>query len=571
MFRTLQLIFLIFVTQIVALSQKNYPTDIFISPIDIPIKLSGTFGELRSDHFHSGIDIKTGERTGLNVYAVADGYISRIKVQSGGYGYALYLTHPNGYVSVYGHLKKYNERINQFVIEEQYKRQSYEIDMYLEEDQFRVNQGDIIALSGNSGYSGGPHLHFEIRDQGSQKPVNPLLFDFNLKDISSPVINVLKIYPADSKSEINGKNSSAVYYPTNKGSKYEINSTDTIEISGTAYFGINCYDPFYGGLNKNGVYSIKMYVDKILTYAHSLETFSFDETRYINSLIDYQEYKQNQRRVQKAFVQPNNKLSIYELAINNGLVDFKKGQKHLISFEVSDINNNRTSLSFWLKGTASHHKESSKNNKETIFSINKTNTFKTSNLVLQVPGNALYDSLSFYYDFQIDPRFPFAAIHQIHYDYVPLHSWCSLAIWPDSIPHWLQDKSLIVKIQNDGVMEAAGGEWVDGFIQTSIREFGNYTIMIDTVPPEIIPLNIYEGKSLLAQTTLEVKILDELSGIKKYTGKLNGHWILMKYDLKSDLLTYDFDKYLLEGDNYFELMVTDNKNNITEYSINITY
>ncbi|MCD4698124.1 MAG: M23 family metallopeptidase, partial [Bacteroidales bacterium] len=281
MLKILQLVFFILVTQIL-FSQNNYPPDVFISPLDIPIKLSGTFGELRSNHFHSGIDIKTGEKTGLNIYTIADGFISRIKIQSGGYGKALYVTHPNGYVSVYGHLNKYNDNINEFVIKEQYRRQSFEIDLYLKEGQISVSQGEIIAYSGNSGRSGGPHLHFEIRDEKSQKPINPLLFGYEVTDRVKPLINLLKVYPMSNIDQINGKNTSAIYYPIANKGNYKLKYSDTIKITGSAYFGLNCFDPFNRGLNKNGVYSIKMFVDSSLVYAHKLETFSFDETRYIN-------------------------------------------------------------------------------------------------------------------------------------------------------------------------------------------------------------------------------------------------------------------------------------------------
>ncbi len=207
MIKTNTFLFLLFLlSPIFILAQNKYPTDYFISPLDIDIKLAGTFGELRGNHFHSGIDIKTGEVEGLEIHSIADGYVSRIKVSSGGYGNALYITHPNGFVSVYGHLQKFNKTLKSYTKKEQYQRESFGVDLFPEKGELKVSKGEIIAWSGNSGSSSGPHLHFEIREEASQKPVNPLLFGIQVKDITIPIINMVKIYPFDRNTIINGRN-----------------------------------------------------------------------------------------------------------------------------------------------------------------------------------------------------------------------------------------------------------------------------------------------------------------------------------------------------------------------------
>ena len=571
MLRLLKLVFLILVTQVLH-AQKNYPTNDFIPPIDIPLKLAGTFGELRSNHFHSGIDIKTGEKTGLNVYAIGDGYVSRIKVQAGGYGKALYITHPNGYVSVYAHLNKYNDKINEFVTLEQYLRKSFEVDLYLEPGKLEVKQGEILAFTGNSGHSAGPHLHFEIRDEASQKPVNPLLFGYSISDRIKPDINMLRVYPATPDDQINGKNKPADFYPVSANGMYLLAKIDTLYVAGSAYFGINTIDQFNNGLNKNGVYSIRVIIDGKETYSHELETFSFDETRYVNSLIDYKEYKLHQRRIQKTFIQPNNRLSIYENVVNKGIYYFPANTTSEITIEVADANGNISTLRFWVKGKSPVDKiKTISNANKTLFGDKKTNTFKTQNLVLEVPGDALYDTLYFEYKQLKSIPKTYSGLHQLHYDFVPLHTTCNLAIWPDSLPLSLQDKALIAKVEENNEFIAAGGEWIDGFIKTGIREFGIYTIIIDTIPPSISPVNIRSDKSLIAQTSIMMTIRDELSGIASYNGYLNNQWILMEYDEKNDLLTYFFDKYLKDGENDFRLEVTDWKNNRAIYKQTLTY
>jgi murein DD-endopeptidase MepM/ murein hydrolase activator NlpD len=568
-------IFLLFIISLQLTAQNYIPQNYFIPPVDITLYLSGTFAELRSDHFHSGMDIRTGEVEGLNIYAIADGYISRIKVTPGGYGKALYITHPNGFVSVYGHLQRYNPTLNEYVIKQQYLRESYQVDLFPKKDQFMVKQGEVVAISGNTGRSGGPHLHFEIRDEATQKPLNPLLFGFKVTDNTPPVINLVKIYPASINSTINHKSNPAEYFTVHKGHEYSLNNTDTITIGGSAYFGINTYDPFNNGNNKNGVYSIRLFVDSALVYKHTANKFSFDETRYINSFIDYKDFKQKKRRIQKSYIQPNNHLSIYNHEINKGVIEFIEDKVSHIRYVVSDIAGNETSLSFYVLGKNIENNQSIEKKPEAIqgelFTYTHKNYFKTDDLVFEVPGRALYDTIQFIYQVSASPENAYSSLHHLHVDYVPLHTWCNLSIWPDLLPINLQDKALIAKVIEDGEFESAGGEWVDGFIKTRIREFGNYCIVIDTVPPEIKPLNIKYQKNLTNQKTIKIKISDELSGIKTYNGMLNDNWILMEYDIKNELLIYRFDKNLEQGSNIFKLTVTDEKRNQSNYQAELIF
>lgn len=552
-------------------AQSYFPQNYFIPPVDIEIYLSGTFAELRSDHFHSGMDIRTGEVEGLNIYAIADGYVSRIKITPGGYGKALYITHPNGFVSVYGHLQKFNPELNDYVYNQQYLRESYGVDLYPKKDQFIVKQGEVIALSGNTGRSGGPHLHFEIRDEATQKPLNPLLFGFKVKDVTPPVINLLKIYPASESSTVMRKSEPAAYFTVHKNHIYSIQNPDTVTIGGSAYFGINTYDPFNNGNNKNGVYSLQLFVDSSLVFKQTANKFSFDETRYINSLIDYKEFKQKRRQIQKSFVQPNNHLSLYNQVIFKGIIEFEENTTSHIMYVVSDIAGNEAILNFYVKGGRSSLEQKDEVIQGELFEYTRRNYFKTDDLVFEVPGRALYDDIKFVYQVSEAPKKTYSPLHHLHFDYIPLHTWCNLSIWPNSLPLHLQDKALIVKIDSDGEFEAAGGEWEDGFIKTRVREFGNYCITIDTISPEIIPLNINKQKNLSNQKTIKIKISDELSGIQSYKGTLNDKWILMEYDVKNDLLIYHFDKNLKKGANNFKLKVIDEKGNKSIYQTELVF
>jgi len=557
------------------IAQEIYPQSYFISPIEIPLQLSGTFAELRSDHFHSGLDIRTGEKEGLKVFAVASGYVSRIKVSSGGYGKAIYISHPNGYVSVYGHLQQFAGVIGDYVKKEQYANESFEVDLYPEAGQIQVTKGEIIGLSGNSGSSGGPHLHFEIRDENSQKPVNPLLFGFKVEDKSPPVLNLLKVYPAGRQSQVEYANSSADFFLVNTGSYWSLSNRDTIQISGKVYFGIGTWDLFNNGNNKNGVYSIKLIADSLTVYQHQMESFSFDETRYINSLIDYSNWSRKKRLIQKSYIQPNNHLSIYQGVVNNGIISFNDEKVHTMIYEVADIAGNISTLKFYVKSeredNAQRSNEIQNGDTNQIFTYKKDNEFHTDNVIFKVPGSALYDTMTFTYEELPGDGKMFSAIHRLHSEDFPLHSWCELSILAESVSSGLKQKALIVKLDNDKNFISVGGNWKEGYIHAQIREFGEYCVVADTVPPVIKPLNINNNKIITGQDTLSVTMADMLSGINSYRGTLNGHWILMEYDAKNDLLFYKFDQHLKKGENNFELIVSDGKNNISKYKANLIY
>jgi len=215
---------------------------LFISPVKIPLALSGNFGELRSDHFHSGIDIKTQGVTGKEIVATSAGYVYRISISPGGFGRALYLRHPSGYSTVYAHLERFIPEIEEYITQQQYEKKSFTITVFPPQEKFVFQQGDLIAYSGNSGSSGGPHLHYEIRKSNSENPVNPLHFDFGVSDNIKPVIEKLAIYPVNRHTLINGQNKARKINVAGGNGNYHVPSGNEITISGLAGFGIKSFD-----------------------------------------------------------------------------------------------------------------------------------------------------------------------------------------------------------------------------------------------------------------------------------------------------------------------------------------
>jgi len=569
LFKSLALFFSLLLTLSLC-AQNNYPKDDFIPPVDFDMALSGTFGELRSNHFHSGIDIKTQGVQGKKLRAVADGFISRIAVSPGGFGKAIYIEHPNGYTSVYGHCKSFTKEIDAYVKDEQYKLESFKVNLFPDNNRFTVKQGDVIAYSGNTGGSMGPHLHFEIRETIDQVPVNPLLLEFPVKDFIRPKIGRLMIYPYGNFSLIDGQNKPLEQKLAGWGPDYRLKNNDTIQVSGNIYLGIETHDVLNAAKNKNGVYSIQVFIDSVEVYAHKLEKFSFTESKYINSLIDYNYYSENKKRIQKTYVEPANQLSIYSEVFNNGIFEFIDNDIHMITYVVKDIYENESVLKFSIKSNPPIFHEVFANgnhqNDGIVFAYDQENIFEDEDIKLIIPKGALYDTLQFQYSVQESESFVYSKIYNIHNKSKPLHKSGKLMIVPQNIDTAYRDKYLISLLDDKGdKLYGAGGKWEGDFIISWISKFGSYVVSIDTVPPEINPVNIFPGKDLKGQYSIKVKIKDELSGIKTYRATMNEKWILMDWDPKTRSLTYSIDKHTAAGKNQFRLAVTDGRSNESVY------
>lgn len=550
------------------LPQGSTKKNLFRSPVDYPITLSGAFGELRRNHFHSGIDIRTGGVQGKPIYAIADGYVSRVNVSPVGFGKALYLVHPNGYTSVYGHLKSYAGTIAEWVKAQQYERESFAIDLEVTPGRLKVKKGDIVAYSGNSGSSGGPHIHFEIRDTQNQEIIDPLDFGFVKPDGVPPGISAVRIYPMDEHAMVNNSAASLTLAVAGSAGSYRLQKADTPRVSGNVIFAVETSDHPAGGL-KTGVHIITLKVDGNLIFSQDIDRFAFSETRYANSLMDYPAFIRQKRKFQRSYVAPNNRLRIYRDVVNNGVVHFSSAGLHQVQYEVTDAFGNRSVLSFFVRS----HPPAPSGRQDVVircedsrrFTYTSDNRFVMPDLKLEIPGEALYADLCFKYE--TSPRRPntYSAVHHLHDPLTPLHTWCRLAIRPDDLPEALKSKAVIVSIDPSGRMSSAGGTWEQGWLTTRIREFSAFAVATDSEKPVIKPVNVFHNKNVKKQSTIQVRISDNLAGIKTYKGTLNGRWILMDYDEKNRLLTYRFDDRMKAGRNVFILTVTDGVGNVAKY------
>lgn len=551
-------IFLFFFS--LAFSQQKIPQNGFRSPLDIPIILSGTFGELRSNHFHSGIDIKTKQKEGFEVFAIGDGHVSRIKIQHWGFGKALYVTHTNGYTSVYAHLKKLAPKLEAYLKKQQYNKESYEIQLYPKADELVLKKGEVIAYSGNSGSSGGPHLHFEIRDAAS-KPMNPMLFGIEVKDSHNPTVNGVFAYALSDSAQINSSNK-IVQLQLKKGKEKNSFVADKVFASGEIGLGVNSYDRQDLAFNKNGIYQLESYVNGVKNFSYNFKKFSFGESRYINTLIDYTRFKKKKQRVQRCFVTPANKLSIYNGVVNNGKIQIEEGKEYTVVLKVKDFKDNTTTITVPIVGKKQKITRKRKENiTKNLVTRSDVHTLKEGDVSVYIPKQTFYED--FYFDLSKDKK----GRYKVHNDKVPAHK--NFVITFDVSKYTAAErKKLFIASLNRKKKPSYSRTKKNGTkFTTSTKNLGTYFLAKDTIPPKVKPVNFAKDKWISSKKYLKIKVTDDLSAVRSYRGTINGKWILFEYDAKKGMLTYDFnDVAFTEAKHNLKLIVTDNVGNSTTFT-----
>lgn len=579
---------------------QSYPVDYFNQPLDGVLQVSGTFAELRGNHFHSGLDLRTNSKEGLPVMASADGYVVRIKISPFGFGKAIYINHPNGYTTVYAHMQGFNDAINDWVRAQQYKLEAFDVDLFPPKDILRVTKGEIIGNSGNSGSSEGPHLHFEIRETNSEMPVDPELFGLPVKDFIRPTMHGLRIYPEGKGSTVNGKPDASTLALAGWGPVYRLKITDTIQVNGKFSLGISASDLLNETSNRNGINGYAVFIDSVKMFDWKAVTFNFNESRYVNSFIDYPYYYATNQRFMRTHTDPGNKLSMYVYNPSKGIFSAKPGSVHYVKVVVNDSKNNESILRFIVKAdnpveadataalaannkkdksgpsnsagessftTSKFKTEDVDNISETpesknglLFTIDKVNNFATPDMRISLPGKCLYDSIRFTYATQPGQLNMYSKVIKLHYPSVPLQDYFDLSIKLEKNPFDVS-KLVVVRINSMNKPSSVGGKYENGFMKVKLRDFGRYAVMVDTTAPAIKAVNIKEGMQLKEIEEIKVIISDNLSGISTYRGTLNGAWILMDYDAKNRLLTYKRDALLLPGNNVLSVTIVDGTGN----------
>ncbi len=551
---------LLFLNFSLVFSQKKYPQNTFRNPLDIPIVLAGTFGELRSNHFHSGIDIKTQGVSGKKVYTAKEGYVSRIKVSLWGYGKALYVTHPNGYTTVYGHLSKFSDKIEKYVKAKQYEKESFAIQLFPGKNELTIDKDEIIAFSGNTGGSSAPHLHFEIRDTGTEKIINPLLFGYEVKDNIAPKLLGLRVSPLNTTSAVNSISATQEIRFTKKSNHTFV--ADSITAIGTIGLAIKTHDLLNAAPNKNGVYSVDMYVNDTLKYHHDLETFAFSESKYINLLIDYELYAKKRRRYQKTYIEKANKLSIYKNNIGKGSLTIKNNKNYDVTIVIKDIEDNKTSLIIPIQGN-NHIKPILKKDTKTPYFVKHTEytVFKEGNSEIRFPKNTFYEDL--YLDYKAETNKA-----TVHKPIVPLHKKYTIAFFTDSLTS-SQKKHAYIGLKKKNYFSFIGATQTKNKLHAKTKHLGDFYIKYDSIAPKIYKPNFTIGQNINKHKTLSIRIKDTHTGIKNYYATIDGKWTLMEYNPKNNKLTYNLNDLAATNTKHtFKIKVRDLLGNTKTFTSN---
>tara|TARA_Y100000739_G_scaffold76683_1_gene64879 strand:- start:5310 stop:6992 length:1683 start_codon:yes stop_codon:yes gene_type:complete len=546
--------FILLITSNIILSQ-NKSENGDVMPLDIAINLSGTYGELRSNHFHSGIDIKTKGVEGLNVYSYDNGHVSRVKISHGGYGKALYILHPDGTSSVYAHLKKFSPKIEKIVKSKQYKKKSYEIEFFPKESEIKILKNEIIAFSGNTGGTTGPHLHFELRDS-NQIPVNPLLNShISIKDNTPPFVSELfykkKSYDIQSQHKIK-KISNTTYL------------ADTIKDVGKIGFGIIAFDKHDLANNKNGVSKISTYLNGNNILSISFDSISFNETKHINTFIDYAFFKNNRKRIQKLYIEDYNPLKFYKTKLNNGYISVNHGESYIYEIHLTDANRNTSILTVPITGDSLANNLdfnlNKKLNKFNLIETKKEYEFDFIDAKVSIPKGTFYKDISLDISFKND-------ILSIDKDTIPLLKPITISFNIDRYNDSIKDRLFVGKLsENNKIVNYSYTIDVLNSKKSSTKSLGNYMIGLDTISPSISPIGFKQNDWISNSTTLKIQIKDNESGIRKYNGWINDKWILFELNTKKGVLVYDFDDNVIkEAKNNLYIEVIDNVGNISQY------
>lgn len=546
----------------------------YINPMDIPMDLSGNFMEPRNDHFHSGLDMRTQGREGIPVKAVADGWISRIKISPWGYGKAVYIDHGDGYTSVYGHLSELKGPVYEACLAAQYRQKDFSIDYEPEKGAVPVKQGDVIALSGNTGGSGGPHLHFELRRTSDQHALDPEALGIHVQDKTPPEIIGVRFYALNDSSRVGPYPGKAKGFPAQGASgRFALKPEDKPTAYGTIGLALHTVDRYDNSAAKCGVRKIELFVDSVPSFSCTFSEIDFSTTRYCNAHMDHALFKEQKMDYHRCYRQPNDKLRIYGKEEAQGRIVLTPGHDHHIRYVVTDANSNRSEFTFLLRGATATEAAGWPGPEidGSLFRYDSENVLAEEGVRFTLPPLALYDDTYVRYERKAVPARALTPLHVLHDLRTPIQLNSDLVLdLPTTLSEALRPKALIVKVDDAGKTSAVTSTYANGKLTAQVRAFGAYTAMLDTVAPVIT--NVDLKADMAGRSSFHLRIADNLSGVTTWRGTLNGEWILLEFEPKTKTLTHTFDTHTkAPGKKEFKLEVTDDRGNRTSYVSTFTH
>ena len=522
-----------------------------VAPLDIPFSLSGTFGEPRATHFHLGLDIRTQGKEGWEVKSIAKGHVSRIRVALSGYGKVLYIDHPNQTTTVYAHLKKFAPKIESYIKKLQYENETYTIQKFPKRGSLTIEAGEVIGFSGNTGGSSGPHLHFEIRETKSQKPLNPLLFNFPVEDKNRPQLQKLFIfYPEE------GRILPHIEPIDLKRENDSLYVTSPIETSGKIGLGIQMFDRQDLSYNRNGIYSAKVMINGKLISHYEFDEVKIGESKKLYIVVDYKNYFQNRQRIVKLFYPEADKLEFMKSLTDQGIFNIELGKSYQILIEIADFSGNKSIIETYVEGMKKNTKAETLGGE--LIKPDRDYLFNLDNQEIYFPKKTFLNPVKIKIDknedgIEIGPNFfPIANPYEINFSF-------------DEKDSLVRAQTFIAKKLKKSLIYLPT-TLKESELNTKVKELGAFTLGRDSISPTVKPYNFKAEQWLSKFKFLNLKIDDDFSGIKSYRGTINGNWVLFEYEPKKKMLTYDFsDKYFEKNKHELQLEVEDNVGNKTVY------
>ncbi|WP_312399632.1 M23 family metallopeptidase [Chryseobacterium sp.] len=520
---------------------QNYPQGYFRNPLNIPINLAANFGAVRSNHFHMGLDIRTNSQENLPVVAAADGYVSRIKIERYGFGNVVYVTHPNGYTTVYAHLNKYFDKLDEYVKEQQYKDEKWEQDISFSPNQFPVTKGQLIALSGNTGGSAGPHLHFEIRDTKTEECINPLLFGFNIPDGIAPIISGLYWYDRRFSTYEPGANGIAVKKAGN------VYTSNVIQVNSPQIsFAIKAVDKANQGFNL-GIYDAELLMDGKLVYSFKIDRVHYNDMRYINGCVDFTKFVRDKMSIQHLSNLPGMKLPNYSSG-SDGIINLSDNEIHNIEIILKDVNGNTSRLTTKVQLNNSSEKISSSN--KTV-SPNESKIIKTENAEINLSKNAVYDAVNFNMSEKPDGEAVSNSI-VLNIPYIPIHDFYGLKIKPNrKLSNEEKDKT-VIELNYGSDKNIIKAKWNDDWAEGKFNRLGTARLLIDNSLPAVSPS--WKEGAMITINSLRLKGTTKIGDIESFRAELNGKWL--RFARVKDDFVYVFDEKCPKGSGSHTLKVT---------------
>jgi hypothetical protein len=527
--------------------------------IEHPLKsvttLSGNYAELRRHHFHGGLDFRTGGVENVPVCAIDEGYISKISISPRGYGKLAYINHPNGYTTLYAHLNGFTSGLDSIVREKQYEKRSFEIEISFQPDEYPVKKGEQFALSGNTGSSGGPHLHFEVRKTDDHTLLNPLYLNnyFKVEDDRPPRILAVKIYGMNDNGIINNGKEKKFQVAANAAKTRTLQGGSDIKAWGEIGFSVKARDYMTGTHFTHTPRIIKLYVDDNLISEVNINNIKYSDSRALNSFIDYSQWMRSGEFYMKSFPDANSPLTIFTDTKYQGIYHITEERPYAVRYEVYDDFELQDAISFTIQGKKT---EIPKNRKMYVSYLpcKESHVFDQQDFLIHFPENALYTDLGLEYKKTASPKFC-SDVHSIGDPEIPLHSFCDITIKINKDTVEDKGKYFIAKLNpNNIITGSAGGVYVNGFMVGKTNAFDKFAVAADTQNPIITPVNTTD---LHRRPYLRFKILDALSGIARYDGYIDNEWILFEYDAKSHTITHKIDRVKQNKNHKFKLVVTD--------------